>query len=180
MTDDQKKLSKLLENDITLSLDDIIKQFGGESSIINCQQLDKTRSELVHKIGQKETILKFIRCLDRRHQTNNWLPIHILRESLKKFLPLESHISRERQDEILMELTNTDQVLEFGYLKKAQYEQYVIEQGIKLGPSKIIYFIRQKVITAAILEASSKLVVRPKSSDMFSGNLTSYAAFGIF
>jgi hypothetical protein len=157
MINDPKMISKLLEKDITLSADDICERLCVENSASNRLQVEKARSELVRKLGHKKTIFEFIRCLDRIHKTNNWLPIHILRESLLNLIPSDLKISRAQQDKILIELASTDQLLEFGYLKEAQYSQYVINQSIETGPGEIIYFIRQKVITADILEASAKL-----------------------
>lgn len=157
MINDPKIISKLLEKDITLSADDICERLCVENSASNRLQVEKARSGLVRKLGHKKTLIEFIRCLDRIHKTNNWLPIHILRKSIRESLPTTLKIPREQQDKILIELANTDRLIEFGYLKEAQYSQDVVSQCIKVGPGEIIYFIRQKVITADILEASAKL-----------------------
>jgi hypothetical protein len=157
MTDGPGKIRRPLEEDITFSDDDITKRLGVKSSYSYRLQIGKARSELVHKLGPKKVVLEFIRCLDQKHQTNNWLPIHILRESLKDLMPAKQKIPRELQDKILLELANSDHLIELGHLKKAQYSEYVVKQGIKAGQGKVLYFIRQKVITPEILEASVKL-----------------------
>jgi len=150
------RIVESLDKDITQTTDKIIRRLDLADNAKSRNQIEQARIDLINLYGIKIAIFKYVQRLNHKHQTNNMLPIPILRKSLAKTLPAEFQQDKEQQDSILRELV-TDNMIELVPLPKDhQYTVDVFNEGLTDDQNVIKYFIRQKVWTPEILESIAK------------------------
>jgi len=149
--------------------DEILRALGWHESFHTRLQINKTRSELVQRSGIKATVFRYIQHLDIKHRTNNMLPLHLLRKSITDTLKATVYLNRRLLDQYLIELDQQNMLIELiPLLPHRKYHPDVIRNGIITQHGKVLYFIRQRILTPDIIEASVKLDprIQTASSDL--------------